>query len=141
MLSQALLDRDHDQIPRGPGGDPVTFGLDGTPITTRAAITLSEDTDHCTLVWTPIRLPESAGALAGSEAVVRTLFIVFDDEASKGPVPEGHVPQLYASDLYTAGPEGRFVRRLWTYGSADEAKAGHPEAVAEFQSGRARAIA
>ncbi|MFV0135534.1 hypothetical protein ACLGIH_20320 [Streptomyces sp. HMX87] len=132
MLSQALLEleQDMDAVPRGPGGDPIAFNLQGEPITTREAIELAEDLDRCTLVWTPIRLP------SGRPAVVRTVFQVFDDEASRGPVPEGHVPQLYASVLYTAGPEPRFVKRLWTYGSEAEARSGHPEATAEFQSGR-----
>jgi hypothetical protein len=129
---QALTDHNQEQntIPRGPGGEPIAYGLTGEPITAREAVELSEDLDRCTLRWTPIRLP------SGEPAVVRTVFRVFDEEARQGFVPEGHEPQLYASALYTADAEPREVKQLWTYGSFDEAKAAHPEATDEFQSGR-----
>lgn len=130
---QALIDpeQDHDSIPRRPDGRPVAFNLEGEPIPLREAIELADDLDRCTLVWTPLTLP------SGRPAVLRTIFRVFDDEAPDGPVPAGHEPQLYASVLYTADPEPRFLKRLWTYASAAEANAAHPEAVEEFRSGRA----
>lgn len=148
MASQAVLDTVTDQnaIPYGPDGTPLAFGLDGEPITAREAVELSEDLDRCTMYWTPITLPD------GRRVEVRTVFTVFDEEAQKGAVPKGHVPQLYASVVYTADarnrplrldlpdPEKRPVYRLWTYGSLDEAKAGHPEAVYEFASGLTRVL-
>ncbi|WP_329271868.1 hypothetical protein [Streptomyces sp. NBC_01451] len=132
MQSQTLLDAGQapDMIPRGPGGTPLAFNLQGEPISVREAIELADNLDHCTLLWTPVTLA------SGRLAIVRTLFRVFDDEASQRAVPEGHVPQLYASVLFTPAPENRFLKRLWTYGSPAEAHAGHPEAVIEFQSGR-----
>ncbi|MEU1552181.1 hypothetical protein ABZ517_05590 [Streptomyces scabiei] len=135
MLSQTLLDagRDPDTIPRGPGGDPLAFNLQGEPISLREALELSDDLERCTLFWSPITLP------SGRPAIVRTLFRVFDDEASHGPVPEGRVPQMYASVVFTPAPENRFLARLWTYGSREEAHAAHPEATYEFQSGNAGA--
>lgn len=130
MLSQTLLEFDRDTIPRGPGGDPLAFNLHGEPITMREALELVDDVERCTMFWTHIRLP------TGQSAIVRTIFRVFDDEASQSEVPHGHEPQLYASVLFTPAPEHRFLKRLWTYGSLAEAKAGHPEATSEFQSGR-----
>ncbi|WP_369042270.1 hypothetical protein [Streptomyces sp. Midd1] len=131
-MSKILLDagQDPDTIPRGPGGSPLAFNLQGEPIPLREALELSDDLDRCTMVWTPIT------TASGRPAIVRTIFRVFDDEASQREVPTSHVPQLYASVLFTPAPANRFLTRLWTYGSLDEAKAGHPEAVYEFLSGR-----
>lgn len=132
MLSHTLLDagRDPDAIPRGPGGDILTFNMQGEPISLREAIELCNNLERITLVWTPIALA------SGQPAIVRTIYRVFDDEASRGPVPQEHTPQMYISVLYTPPPESRFLARLWTYSSVAEAQAGHPEATAEFQSGR-----
>lgn len=132
MQSQTLLDagQDPDMIPRGPGGTPLAFNLQGEPISLREALELADDLDRCTLFWSPITLQ------SGRPAVVRTIFRVFDDEASQREVPDDHVPQLYASVLFTPAPENRFLKRLWTYGSKDEAFVGHSEATSEFQSGR-----
>ena len=132
VLSQTLPVQDHNQIPRGPGDDPLTFGVDGKPITLRDALELLEDLERRTLRKTPVTLP------SGSPAVVRTVLTVFDDEASRGPVPRDHTPQIYASVLYSQEPENRYMQALWMYGSPEEAKAGHPEAVDEFVSGRTR---
>jgi hypothetical protein len=132
VQSQTLLDagQDPDTIPRGPGGTPLAFNLQGEPIPLREALELADDLERCTMFWTPVTLK------SGQPAIVRTIFRVFDDEASRGAVPENHVPQLYASVLFTPAPENRFLKRLWTYGSLSEAQAGHPEAAFEFQSGR-----
>jgi len=150
VASQAVLDTvtDKNAIPRSPDGTPLAFGLDGEPITAAAAVELSEDLDRCTMYWTPIDLPD------GRQVEVRTVFTVFDEDAQKGPVPESHIPQLYFSAVYPSGPDPKRrplpldipgvergpLYRLWTYGSLDEAKAGHPEAVEEFISGRARVV-
>lgn len=96
------------------------------------ALELLEDLDVRTLFKSEVRLP------GGRPAVVRTVLTVFDDAASRAAVPAGHVPQIYASILYSPEPENRYLRSLWTYGSPAEAKAGHPEAAHEFASGRAR---
>ncbi|AZM47838.1 hypothetical protein DMB38_20425 [Streptomyces sp. WAC 06738] len=139
---------DQNAIPRGPDGTPLAFDLDGQAITARAAVELSEDLDRCTMYWTPTTLAD------GRQVEVRTVFTVFDEEAQKGPVPEGHVPHLYASSVYPPNPDPKCrplpldipgtgeppVYRLWVYGSLDEAKAGHPEAVEEVISGRARVV-
>ena len=132
MHSQTLPVQEQNQIPRGPGDDPLTYGLDGKPITMGEAIELLEDLEKRSLRSTPITLP------SGKPAVVRTVLTVFDDEASRGEVPEGHIPQVYASILYSPEPENRFIHALWTYGSPQEAAAGHAEAVDEFTSGRTR---
>ena len=148
MASQAVLDTVTDQntVPRGPDGAPLAFGLNGEPITAAAAVELSEDLERCTMYWTPVNLPD------GRPAMVRTIFTVFDEEAQRGPVPAGHVPHLYATAVYTADAEnrplaldvpnreGRRVFRLWTYGSLDEAKTGHPEAVYEIAQGLTRVL-
>ncbi|MGW3153753.1 hypothetical protein [Streptomyces sp. NPDC001089] len=132
--SQTLPTNDHDMIPVGPGGDPLTYGIDGNPISLHRALNLLEDIDARTLVATSISLP------GGQPCVVRSVLTVFDDAASRGPVPAGHVPQIYASIAFSPEPENRLLHVLWTYGSAAEAEAGHPEAVDEFASGRTRVV-
>lgn len=132
MPSQTSPVQDHNRIPLGPGDDPLTYGLDGKPTTLHEALELLEDLDARTLCASSITLP------SGQPAVVRTVLKVFDDDASRGPVPDDHVPQIYASILFSPEPENRYIHALWTYGSADDAKAGHPDAVDEFTSGRTR---
>lgn len=117
-------------IPRSSAGNPIAFDLQGRPISACEAVELSEDIDRCTVIWTPVTLP------SGTAAVVRTLYLVIDERASRGPVPEDYEPQLYASDLYTAEVQPRFVWRLCTYASLSLAAAGHPRAVEEFVTGR-----
>lgn len=135
MRSQTLHELDNHVVPLGPDGDPLTFGIDGTPITLATALELLEDLEARTLHVTVVTLP------SGTEAEVRTVLKVFDDDASRGPVPEGHVPQIYASVLYSPSPENRHLHALWTYGSREEAKTCHMEAVDEFVSGRTRVAA
>ncbi|MFE2539013.1 hypothetical protein [Actinacidiphila glaucinigra] len=122
-----------DRVEVGPSGVPYAYGMNGRPITTRQAAFLLGDLNRRTLHWTPVRLP------GGVPAEVRTVCSVFDDDAATEHVPQGYVPQVFASNLYTPAPESRFLVQLWTYGSPAEANAGHREAVEEFLSGRARA--
>ncbi|MGW3860666.1 hypothetical protein ACWEDZ_04190 [Streptomyces sp. NPDC005047] len=122
-----------DQVEVGPSGVPIAYGLDGGPVTTRQAAELFSNLDRRTLHSTEIVLPSKA------PAVVRTLCLVFDHCAATEMVPESHVPQVFASACYD--DRGRLLKALWTYGSPEEAKAAHPEAVDEFLSGRARAAA
>jgi hypothetical protein len=104
--------------------------MDGKPITQREALELLEDLERRTLRTTPVKLP------SGRRAEVRTVCMIFDDLAAQQAVPDGHVPQIFGSVLYSPEPESLYIVGLWTYGSAAEAKARHPEAVAEFESGR-----
>ncbi|MFC9505444.1 hypothetical protein [Streptomyces sp. NPDC057002] len=129
MPSEDVLDK----VEVGPSGLPFTYGLDGKPVTLRVAAELYEDFERRVLYTTPVTLPD------GRPAIVRTLCLVFDDEAATEMVPEDHVPQVFASAAYH--PTGWCLHRLWTYGSPEEAKAAHPEAVEEFTSGRARVAA
>ncbi|MEV5264788.1 hypothetical protein [Streptomyces werraensis] len=102
-------------------------------MTVREAAVLYENLDSRTLHQTEITLP------TGTPALVRTLCLVFDDDAAtRDDLTEDHVPQVFASAVYWGEDYREFVQPLWTYGSPEEAQAAHREAVEEFRSGRAR---
>lgn len=128
MPGEDILDR----VEIGPSGLPFTYGLDGKPVTVRDAAVLYENLDSRTLHQDEITLP------SGLPALVRTLCLVFDDDAAtRDDLTTEHTPQVFASACYF-GQNHECVVPLWTYGSPQEANACHPEAVEEFRSGRAR---